>query len=152
MNCEMRCDSQTTNAPEVQGKVLSWNNLCSQISLISSPLVLSAIYTMNHDAIYYFSMIFSCISFCIMLYISTWPNAKTLGKQGKEEKKEKADIEMAAVETKEVEANDSISPVKTETVSVVTEQSVKAEKEQQDASNEGSNVAVQPVDQSKGQL
>lgn len=81
-----------------------------------------------------------------MLYISTWPNAKTLGKQGKEEKKEKVDIEMAAVETKEVEANDSISPVKTETVSVVTEQSVKAEKEQQDASNEGSNVAVQPVD------
>lgn len=83
-----------------------------------------------------------------MLYISTWPNAKTLGKEGKEEKKEKVDIEMAAVETKEVEVevNDSISPVKTETVSVVTEQSVKAEKEQQDASNEGSNVAVQPVD------
>lgn len=60
----------------------------SQSSLIASPLVLSAIYSINHDAIYYFSMIFSVTAALLMIYVSTWPNGKMLGKQGNAEKKE----------------------------------------------------------------
>lgn len=72
----------------------------SQSSLIASPLVLSAIYSMSHDAIYYFSMIFSVIAALLMLYVSTWPNGKMLGKQGNTEK-----MELPVVEQKVEDAN-----------------------------------------------
>ena len=44
-------------------------------------MVLSAIYTRNSEAIYYFSSILGFIGLCIMVYISTWPNAKIIGKK-----------------------------------------------------------------------
>ena len=74
---------------------------------------------------YYFSMVFSFIAFIVMTYISTWPNAKTLGLQKQEEKK-KPDIEMAEMETKKPESNDATSPIKTE--EQVTEQVVSPDK------------------------
>ena len=52
----------TTNAPEVQGKVLSWNNMCQQVSLILSPLALSAIYAQNKHATYFSSILVSFIA------------------------------------------------------------------------------------------
>ena len=93
--------------------------------MIASPIVLSAIYSKNRDAMYYFSMVFSFIAFIVMAYISTWPNAKTLGLQKQEEKK-KPGIEMAEMETKKPESNDATSPIKTE--EQVTEQSVSSDK------------------------
>ena len=91
---------QTTSHPDVQGKVLSWNNMFSQSSLIASPLVLSVIYSMNRDAIYYFSMIFSVIGALLMIYVSTWPNGKMLGKQGSAEKKELPVVEPKVEEVR----------------------------------------------------
>ena len=43
--------------------------------------MLSAIYPYNKEAIYYFSSIFGLIGVCIMGYVSTWPNAKVIGKK-----------------------------------------------------------------------
>ena len=42
---------------------------------------MSAIYTRNSEAIYYFSSILGFTGMCIMVYISTWPNAKIIGKK-----------------------------------------------------------------------
>ena len=70
----------TTNAPEVQGKVLSWNNSCQQISLIVSPMVLSAIYSANRDATYYSCMVVSFLAFVVMCFIIAMPNSKQFGK------------------------------------------------------------------------
>ena len=61
--------------------VLSWNNFCYSSSLIVSPLVLSAIYPYNKEAIYYFSSIFGLIGMFIMGYMATWPNANIIGKK-----------------------------------------------------------------------
>ena len=44
-------------------------------------MVLSAIYTRDSESIYYFSSVFGFIGFCIMLYVSTWTNAKIIGKK-----------------------------------------------------------------------
>ena len=70
----------TTNAPEVQGKVLSWNNMCQQISLILSPLALSAIYAKNKHATYFSSILVSFIAMVIMLMIIALPNSRMFGK------------------------------------------------------------------------
>ena len=70
----------TTNVPEVQGKVLSWNNSCQQISLIVSPMVLSAIYSANRDATYYSCMVVSFLAFVVMCFIIAMPNSKRFGK------------------------------------------------------------------------
>lgn len=35
----------------------------------------------SSEAIYYFSSILSFIGMCIMVYVSTWPNAKIIGKK-----------------------------------------------------------------------
>ena len=89
----------TTNPAEVQGKVLSWNNLCQQISYVVTPLVLSAVYTANPNATYYSCMIVSGICFFDMLYIISLPNSRLFGKvnvlelKGNNELPVKKDIE-----------------------------------------------------------
>ena len=70
----------TTNAPEVQGKVLSWNNMCQQISLIVSPMVLSAVYTANRDATFLSCMVVAFVAFIVMCFIIAMPNSKQFGK------------------------------------------------------------------------
>lgn len=68
--------------------VLSWNNFCYQGSLIICPLVLSAIYPYNPDAIYYFSSIFSAIGLLVMISLACRKDSKTLGKKSLVEKQE----------------------------------------------------------------
>lgn len=75
----------TTNAPEVQGKVLSWNNMCQQVSLIVSPLVLSSIYAENKHATYYSSILMSFIAVIVMLIIISMPNSRLFGKSDMKE-------------------------------------------------------------------
>ena len=70
----------TTNAPEVQGQVLSWNNMCQQISLIVSPMVLSAVYTANRDATFLSCMVVAFVAFIVMCFIIAMPNSKQFGK------------------------------------------------------------------------
>ena len=62
--------------------------------------MLSSIYTWNIDATYYFSSIFAVIGTIVMGYLSTWKNAKTLGKpsQPTEIPEPKVDIEMKPME------------------------------------------------------
>ena len=92
----------------MQGSILSWNNFCYQGSLIICPLVLSAIYIKNHDAIYYFSSIFSVIGTILTVILACRKDCKTLGKVTNvpgEQKAEKA-VEM---EEKKPEVKDNES-------------------------------------------
>ena len=68
--------------------------------MIISPLILSSIYEYNIEAIYYFSSAFPAIACIIMIYISTWKNARELGKssQSNTEKDMKNDIELKTIE------------------------------------------------------
>ena len=68
--------------------------------MIVCPLVLSSIYTWNMDATFYCSSILAVIGFIVMCYLSTWKNAKTLGKasQSTEIPEPKVDIEMKPME------------------------------------------------------
>ena len=72
--------------------------MSSQISLIVCPLVLSVIYDFNHDAIYYFSMIFSVVAGIMMTLIYKLSNKKTMAIQS-DESTVKKDIEMNDVES-----------------------------------------------------
>ena len=80
----------------MQGTVLSWNNFCYQASMISCPLILSAIYMKNRDAIYYFSSGFAFVGLIVMIILACRKDCKTLGKVTNvpgEQKAEKA-VEM----------------------------------------------------------
>ena len=70
----------TSNAPEVQGQVLSWNNMFAQVSYIICPLVLSAIYDKSHRGTYYFCAFPSGVAAIVAIIFSCMPNARTLGK------------------------------------------------------------------------
>ena len=103
----------TTNPAEVQGKVLSWNNLCQQISYVVSPLVLSAVYTAKPIATYYSCMIVSGICIVTLCFIIAMPNSKLFGKVNVFEMKEKRelptkkDIEMTTNEGGDIEESKS---------------------------------------------
>ena len=74
-----------------------------------SPLVLSAIYEYNIDAIYYFSAGIIAIGGLITAYMSTWKNARELGKVSiTEEKQTTEGIELETIEVKGDEKNDVI--------------------------------------------
>lgn len=79
--------------------------------MIISPMILSSIYMWNMDATYYLSAIFSVVAMIIMTYVSTWKNAKMLGKEMKEEKK--PDIEMKPIENNTTEVKEESSEIKT---------------------------------------
>lgn len=70
----------TSIAPEVQGQVLSWNNIFAQASYIVCPLVLSAIYEKSHRGTYYFCILPMGIAAIVAIIFSCMPNARTLGK------------------------------------------------------------------------
>ena len=103
----------TTNPAEVQGKVLSWNNLCQQISYVVSPLVLSAVYTAKPVATYYSCMIVSGICIVALCFIIAMPNSKLFGKvnvfemRGENELPTKKDIEMTTNEGGDIEESKS---------------------------------------------
>ena len=103
----------TTNPAEVQGKVLSWNNMCQQISYIVTPLVLSAVYTANPNATYYSCMIVSGICIIALCFIIAMPNSKLFGKVNVFELHEeselptKKEIEMTTNEGGDIEESKS---------------------------------------------
>ena len=93
----------------MQGTVLSWNNFCYQASMISCPLILSAIYMKNHDAIYYFSSGFAFVGLIVMIILACRKDCKTLGKvpmYSEESSEEKKPVEM---EEKKPEVKDNES-------------------------------------------
>ena len=116
----------TTNAPEVQGKVLSWNNMCQQTSLIICPMVLSAIYSRNIDATYYSCMIVSFLAFIVMCFIIAMPNSKQFGKKNVLELpvQDKASIELKEEvkpsESKNDEASKDVSKLVIDSVAVAS--------------------------------
>lgn len=100
----------TSNAPEVQGQVLSWNSMCAQASYIICPLVLSAIYEKSHRATYYFCAFPSSVAAIVGIIFSWMPNARTLGKstnrelpvqqeESKSDSNQNEEKEMVAVES-----------------------------------------------------
>ena len=119
----------------MQGTVLSWNNFCYQGSLIICPLVLSAIYIKNHDAIYYFSSIFAVIGTILGCILACRKDCKTLGKvtsvpsdqksekgvEMEEKKPDESSNNMLAAEANlaSIGAVVSTDPVKPETDSAV---------------------------------
>lgn len=98
----------------MQGQALSYNNFFWQASLISSPLILSAIYIYNKKWIYYFSSFTALIAIAVIGYVCTWDNVSVIGKKsmyevGEEEKKESAvEVEMKTVsESNDVPAGET---------------------------------------------
>lgn len=98
----------------MQGQALSYNNFFWQASLISSPLILSAIYIYNKKWIYYFSSFTALIAIAVSGYVCTWDNVSVIGKKsmyevGEEEKKESAvEVEMKTVnESNDVPAGET---------------------------------------------
>ena len=89
----------TTNEPEVQGKVLSWNNFSGQASLIISPLVLSMVYNHWMEGTYYYSMILAAGAMAMMITVLTMPGSKQFGKERKTELPVKNEVEMVKNET-----------------------------------------------------
>ena len=116
----------TTNAPEVQGKVLSWNNMCQQISLIVSPMVLSAVYTANRDATFLSCMVVAFVAFIVMCFIIAMPNSKQFGKKNVLELpvQDKASIELKEEvkpsESKNDEASKDVSKLVIDSVAVAS--------------------------------
>lgn len=104
-------EKQTTNPPDVQGTVISWNNMCCQASLIVTPLVLSTIYTYNWEAAFYFSGGIIAVAALVMLYMSCRDDRQQLGKKGMvPEAPEKVDIEMQTKEKKVESSDNATSP------------------------------------------
>lgn len=112
----------TTNEPEVQGKVLSWNNFSGQTSLILSPLILSAVYDHWKEGTYYYSMILAVGAISMMSIVLTMPGAKQFGKEKKTvlPVKKEAEIDNTHEEKKEIEmekkGNESGEETKGETI------------------------------------
>lgn len=107
----------TTNEPEVQGKVLSWNNLSGQSSLILSPLILSAIYNHWKEGTYYYSMILAAGAISMMSIVLTMPGAKQFGKEKKTVLpvvKKEVDSNVVHDEKKEEKGNESGEEAKEE--------------------------------------
>ena len=65
----------------MQGQVLAYNNAVYQTALIVSPLVAGAIYTWNHEWVFYSSAILVVLGGLTMAYMCTWKNVKTIGKK-----------------------------------------------------------------------
>ena len=106
---------------------MSWNNFCYQASLISCPLVLAAIYSVNYNYTFYFSAIFPLIGTLIMGYLCTRKNAKSLGRVCNEEKveeKKEVSVEMKPVEVKETEKEVSVEMKPVEVKEVEKEESI----------------------------
>ena len=110
--------------------------------MILSPLVLSAIYIKNRDAIYYFSAIFSVIGTILTSIMACRKDCKTLGKVTNlpgEQKAEKA-VEM---EEKKPETNNNMLAAEANLASIGGVVSTEAEK------TEASNPVVVPITETR---
>ena len=89
--------------------MLAYNNAVYQTALIVSPLGAGAIYTWNHEWVFYSSAILVVLGGLTMAYMCTWKNVKTIGKKmevSKELPKENAvEVKVEGGEQKEVHSN-----------------------------------------------
>jgi hypothetical protein len=123
----------------VQGTILSWNNFCYQGSLIICPLVLSAIYIKNHDAIYYFSSIFSVIGTILTVILACRKDCKTLGKVTNVPGEQKAEKAVEMEEKKPEETSNNMLAAEANLASIGGVVSTEA------AKTEASNPVVVPI-------
>ena len=132
----------------MQGQVLAYNNAVYQTALIVSPLVAGAIYTWNHEWVFYSSAILVVLGGLTMAYMCTWKNVKTIGKKmevSKELPKENAvEVKVEGGEQKEEKAGE-VEPKeeKTEGSEPKEEKAESAEKEKETSdSTDKKEVAV----------
>lgn len=120
----------------MQGQVLSYNNAAYQVSMIVSPLIAGAVYTWNHEWVFYLSAIVVTIGGLAMAYVCTWKNVKTIGKtSGVKKELEKNEVEVK-VEEKEVK-EEKVEENEMKEVKVESEQKeVKVESERKVESGE----------------
>lgn len=123
----------------MQGTILSWNNFCYQGSLIICPLVLSAIYIKNHDAIYYFSSIFSVIGTILTVILTCRKDCKTLGKVTNVPGEQKAEKAVEMEEKKPEETSNNMLAAEANLASIGGVVSTEA------AKTEASNPVVVPI-------
>ena len=101
----------------MQGQVLSYNNAAYQVSMIVSPLIAGAVYTWNHEWVFYLSAIVVTVGGLAMAYVCTWKNVKTIGKTAgvkKELEKNEVEVKVEENEMKEVKVESEQKEVKVE--------------------------------------
>lgn len=86
--------------------MLAYNNAVYQTALIVSPLVAGAIYTWNHEWVFYSSAILVVLGGLTMAYMCTWKNVKEIGKKVTVEEEPKKEIEMKEEPKKEAEVKE----------------------------------------------
>ena len=128
--------------------MLAYNNAVYQTALIVSPLVAGAIYTWNHEWVFYSSAILVVLGGLTMAYMCTGKNVKTIGKKmevSKELPKENAvEVKVEGGEQKEEKAGE-VEPKeeKTEGSEPKEEKAESAEKEKETSdSTDKKEVAV----------
>ena len=101
-----------------------------------SPLIAGAVYTWNHEWVFYLSAIVVTIGGLAMAYMCTWKNVKTIGKtSGVKKELEKNEVEVK-VEEKEVK-EEKVEENEMKEVKVESEQKeVKVESERKVESGE----------------
>ena len=123
----------------MQGTVLSWNNFCYQASMISCPLILSAIYMKNRDAIYYFSSGFAFVGLIVMIILACRKDCKTLGKVTNVPGVQKAEKAVEMEEKKPEETSNNMLAAEANLASIGGVVSTEA------AKTEASNPVVVPI-------
>ena len=101
----------------MQGQVLSYNNAAYQVSMIVSPLIAGAVYTWNHEWVFYLSAIVVTVGGLAMAYVCTWKNVKTIGKTSgvkKELEKNEVEVKVEENEMREVKVESEQKEVKVE--------------------------------------
>ena len=82
-----------------------------------SPLIAGAVYTWNHEWVFYLSAIVVTIGGLAMAYMCTWKNVKTIGKTAgvkKELEKNEVEVKVEENEMKEVKVESEQKEVKVE--------------------------------------
>ena len=103
----------------MQGQVLSYNNAAYQVSMIVSPLIAGAVYTWNHEWVFYLSAIVVTVGGLAMAYVCTWKNVKTIGKTAgvkKELEKNEVEVKVEENEMREVKVEEKEVKVESEKV------------------------------------
>ena len=85
--------------------------------MIVSPLIAGAVYTWNHEWVFYLSAIVVTVGGLAMAYVCTWKNVKTIGKTAgvkKELEKNEVEVKVEENEMKEVKVESEQKEVKVE--------------------------------------
>ena len=85
--------------------------------MIVSPLIAGAVYTWNHEWVFYLSAIVVTVGGLAMAYVCTWKNVKTIGKTSgvkKELEKNEVEVKVEEKEVKEVKVESEQKEVKVE--------------------------------------